>query len=86
LAQADLVIVDPQKWTMLPLHDPISSIVYCMRTENISSVMCDGQWIMREHKILTVDEVDVIARAKSAAKDLIVRAGIQLPKRPNIIM
>ncbi|CAM6087851.1 unnamed protein product [Calypogeia fissa] len=83
--KADLVIMDPEKWTMLPLHDPISSIVYCMRTENICSVMCDGQWIMRDHKILTVDEMDVIAKAKSAAKDIIIRAGIKLPKRANVV-
>lgn len=35
----------------------IANIVYCMRTENIESVMCNGCWLMQNHKILTVDEV-----------------------------
>ena len=35
----------------------IASLVYSMRTENIDSVMCNGRWIMRGKKILTVDEV-----------------------------
>jgi hypothetical protein len=37
----------------------IANIVYCMRTENIESVICDGQWIMQNYKILTVDEVNL---------------------------
>lgn len=35
----------------------ITSLVYCMRTENVVSVMCNGQWVMKNKKILTVDEV-----------------------------
>lgn len=35
----------------------ISSLVYCMRTENVVSVMCNGEWIMKDKKILNVDEV-----------------------------
>jgi hypothetical protein len=37
----------------------IANIVYCMRTENIESVICDGQWIMQNCKILTVNEVNL---------------------------
>lgn len=35
----------------------ISSLVYCMRTENVVSVMCNGHWIMKDKKILLVNEV-----------------------------
>lgn len=35
----------------------ISSLVYSMRTENIVSVMCHGRWIMKDQKIMNVDEV-----------------------------
>ncbi|KAH7307421.1 hypothetical protein KP509_22G058000 [Ceratopteris richardii] len=55
--KADLVVINPNTWTMMPIHDPIASLVYSMRTENVDSVMCDGQWIMREKRILTVNEV-----------------------------
>jgi cytosine/adenosine deaminase-related metal-dependent hydrolase len=57
--KADLVILNPDLWTTLPVHDPIANMVYCMRTENIESVICDGQWIMQNCKILTVDEVNL---------------------------
>ncbi|THU50490.1 hypothetical protein C4D60_Mb06t20770 [Musa balbisiana] len=63
----------------------ISSLVYCMRTENIDSVMCNGQWIMKDHKILNVNEEEVTSLAMQASDDLLRRAGIYLPKRMNYL-
>ncbi|KAH9329434.1 hypothetical protein KI387_001542, partial [Taxus chinensis] len=54
--KADLVVINSCSWTTIPLHDPISSLVYCMRSENVDSLMCNGRWIMRNRKILTVNE------------------------------
>ncbi|WOL11449.1 hypothetical protein Cni_G20211 [Canna indica] len=83
--KADMIVVNPFSWTMVPLHDCISSLVYCMRTENIHSVMCNGQWIMKDHKILRVNEEEVISLAMDASVDLLKRAGISLPKRMNYL-
>lgn len=81
--KADMIIVNPFSWSMVPLHDCISSLVYCMRSENIDSVMCNGRWILKEQKILNVNEAEIISRAMGASKDLLKRAGIVLPKRMN---
>ncbi|TVU50359.1 hypothetical protein EJB05_01728, partial [Eragrostis curvula] len=54
--KADLIVVNPFTWSMVPLQDCIANIVYCMRTENIESVMCNGQWIMKDHKIVNLNE------------------------------
>ncbi|XP_065009285.1 uncharacterized protein LOC135639457 isoform X1 [Musa acuminata AAA Group] len=83
--KADMIVVNPFSWTMVPLHDRISSLVYCMRTENIDSVMCNGQWIMKDHKILNVNEEEVTSLAMQASDDLLRRAGIYLPKRMNYL-
>ncbi|KAI8526807.1 hypothetical protein RHMOL_Rhmol12G0025600 [Rhododendron molle] len=55
--KADVIIVNPFSWPMVPVHDSISSLVYCMRSENIDSVMCNGRWIMKDRKILSLDEL-----------------------------
>ncbi|CAA6659986.1 unnamed protein product [Spirodela intermedia] len=81
--KADMVIVNPFMWTMVPLHDWISSLVYCMRTENIDSVMCNGRWVMRNRVILNLDEGEVISQATQAASKLLERAGIVIPTRMN---
>lgn len=83
--KADMVVVNPSFWTMVPIHDWISSLVYCMRTENVVSVMCNGQWIMKDKKILNINEEDVIAMAQQASSELLKRAGIIIPKRMNIL-
>uniref|UniRef100_A0A7C8ZFH1 Atrazine chlorohydrolase n=1 Tax=Opuntia streptacantha TaxID=393608 RepID=A0A7C8ZFH1_OPUST len=83
--KADIVIIDPSLWTMTPVHDCISSLVYCMRTENIVSVICNGKWIMKDKKILTVNEEEVITQAKQASKELLKRAGISIPNRMLVI-
>ncbi|XAR48212.1 S-adenosylhomocysteine deaminase [Bertholletia excelsa] len=83
--KADMVVVNPFSWPMVPVHDSISSLVYCMRTENIVSVMCNGRWIMKDQKILNVDEGEVISRAREAAGQLLKKAGIQIPIRMNML-
>ncbi|CAN4123815.1 unnamed protein product [Withania somnifera] len=83
--KADIVVVNPSSWSMMPIHDCISSLVYCMRTENIISVMCNGCWIMKDKKIITVDEEKVLSMAKHASAELLKRAGIQIPNRINFL-
>ncbi|CAI8601620.1 unnamed protein product [Vicia faba] len=83
--KADIVVVNPSTWSMVPVHDCISSMVYCMRTENVVSVMCNGLWIMKDKKIINVDEEEVILKAKQASAELLERAGIKLPTRMNFI-
>ncbi|XP_061364181.1 uncharacterized protein LOC133307651 isoform X2 [Gastrolobium bilobum] len=83
--KADIVVVNPSSWSMVPVHDCISSLVYCMRTENVVSVMCNGQWIMKNKKIINVDEEEVILKAQQASVELLKRAGIVLPTRMNVI-
>ncbi|KAI3843956.1 hypothetical protein MKW92_010085 [Papaver armeniacum] len=83
--KADMVIVDPFSWSMLPVHDCISSLVYSLRTENIEAVMCNGQWIMKDRKIVNIEEGQVFSLAKEASQELLKRAGITIPSRMNFI-
>jgi 5-methylthioadenosine/S-adenosylhomocysteine deaminase len=83
--KADLIIINPNTVTMLPLHDPVANMVSSMRTENIVSVMVDGRWLMRDRKIMTVNEQEILAESKVRAADIARRAGIKLPNRFNVV-
>ncbi|XP_060969257.1 uncharacterized protein LOC115714767 isoform X2 [Cannabis sativa] len=83
--KADMVVVNPSLWSMVPIHDCISSLVYCMRSENVESVMCNGQWIMKDKKILNMNEEEIISMAKHASPELLKRAGIKIPNRMNML-
>ncbi|KAI3426831.1 Amidohydro-rel domain-containing protein [Psidium guajava] len=83
--KADMLVINASTWHMVPLHDCISGLVYCMRTENIDSVMCNGRWIMKDKRILSVNEEEVISLAKRASSELLKRAGIKIPNRMNLL-
>jgi 5-methylthioadenosine/S-adenosylhomocysteine deaminase len=83
--KADLIVINPHTPTMLPLHDPIANMVTAMHDHNVESVMCDGRWLMRDRKILIVDEQAILEEAARRAADVVRRAGIRLPDRFNIV-
>ena len=83
--QADLVVIDPDTATMLPLHDPVANMVTSLRTDNVESVMVKGNWIMQNKTILTVNEAEIIEEAKKRAAEVVQRAGIKLPERFKVV-
>ena len=52
---------------------------------HISSTMCDGKWLMRDRKILTLDEEAILKEACDRAKAIYKRAGIELPDRFPVV-
>ena len=83
--KADLVVVNANTATMMPMHDPVANMVTSMRTENIESVMADGKWLMRDKEILVVNEQDILTEAKKRADAIRERAGIHLPNRFTVV-
>lgn len=83
--KADLIVVNPNTPNMLPIHDPVANLVSGMNSLNIESTMVDGKWLMRDKQILTVDEADILERAKKHAAEITKRGGISLPDRFNVI-
>jgi 5-methylthioadenosine/S-adenosylhomocysteine deaminase len=82
--KADLVVINPNTVTMLPMHDPVANMVSALRAENVESVMVDGQWVMWQRNILTVNEDEIIEEAKVRARAVAQRAGIHLTNRFNV--
>ena len=81
--EADILVLNPETPNLLPLNDPISNLVYSVNTTNVESVLVRGEYVMKYGDILTVDEEEVISKAKRHAVDLVERAGIELKPRFN---
>ncbi len=79
--KADLVIVDPMTPAMVPVHDPIANLVYSLKTENIHSTLCDGRWLMRDRRLVCLDEAELVEKAAATASAIRQRTGIELPPR-----
>jgi len=63
--KADLVIASLDKPHLAPLYDIYSHITYCMRPDDIETVMVNGKIVIDKGKPTTLDEAEVIARANA---------------------
>lgn len=79
--KADLIVIDPYGPSMMPVHDKIAALVTAMHSTNVQSTMCNGKWLMRDRKILTLDEDAILREAQKAGEAIYRRAGIRLPDR-----
>jgi len=73
---ADVIIVDMSKARQQPLFDPVSQIVYTSRGDDVVTTIVNGKILMRDRKVLTLNEAAVIAEARKAA-DLVRKAVAQ---------
>src|SRR6202171_2620933 len=75
--KADLAVVDLRDAFISPVHDPVSALVYSALGHETALVVIDGRIVMRDRKVLSVDERVVRQTAQSAAESLTRRAGIK---------
>jgi 5-methylthioadenosine/S-adenosylhomocysteine deaminase len=71
--RADLIIVGMSKARQQPLFDPISQVVYASRGDDVETTIVNGKILMRDRKMLTLDEASVLSEARKAA-DLVRKA------------
>ncbi|HYB96642.1 MAG TPA: amidohydrolase family protein, partial [Vicinamibacterales bacterium] len=72
--RADLIIVSLARARQQPVFDPVSQIVYASRGDDVETTMVNGRFLMRDRKVLTLNEASVIAAARKAAE--LVRAAV----------
>jgi 5-methylthioadenosine/S-adenosylhomocysteine deaminase len=65
--RADLVVVSAASARMTPLYNPVSHLVYAARGEDVRTVMVNGRVLMRDRRMLTLDEPAVLAEARKFA-------------------
>jgi 5-methylthioadenosine/S-adenosylhomocysteine deaminase len=65
--RADLVVLDPYTPNFATAADPVSALVTACKSENVESVLCDGEWVLRERRLTRVDEAAVLAEAAERA-------------------
>ena len=73
--RADLILVD-----VSPVHNAPSfkraadnayaQIVYASKSTDVSDVMVNGKWLMRDRKLLTLNEEELLARANEIARKI----------------
>ena len=85
--KADLLVLDTQRIHLVPAVRIVSAWIHNGQPNDIESVMVDGQFVMRDRKILTVDEAAIIAEADKVGRRVWAQvqaaSPIVVPGRPR---
>ena len=87
--KADLLVVDTLRAHLVPAGRVISALVHSGHPGDIESVMVDGQFVMRDREILSMDEEAILREADAVGRRIwsqVLEAGPlnvpRLPRRP----
>ena len=72
--RADVAVVRLGRLHTTPAADVVSTLVYGAEANDVDTVVIDGRLVMRDQKLLTLDEGLVVAEAAAEAKELLNRA------------
>lgn len=82
--KADLFIFNPVRAAKaVPMHHPVSTLVYSSAPANVETVMIDGRIVLENGMVTLVDEQEILSKGQEAADALSRRAGTEhLKRRP----
>lgn len=62
--RADMIQVRLDRPNAVPIYDPVSQMVYALKAEDVRDVMVNGRPVVRDARILTLDEPQILRRAE----------------------
>ena len=65
--RADLIVVSMSSARQTPMYDPISHLVYATRGDDVKTTIVNGRVLMRDRKVLTLNEAAVLQEARALA-------------------
>jgi 5-methylthioadenosine/S-adenosylhomocysteine deaminase len=71
--KADLIIIDLRKAHIIPVLDIMGAVVYSANGSDVNDVVIDGEMVMEDRKIKTVDEDEILDRLQKAAENCLKR-------------
>jgi len=79
--RADLIVVGMSAARQTPVYDPVSHLVYVTRGDDVQTTIVNGKPLMRDRRMLTLDEAAVLRDARAWAEK--VRAAVTPVKKGN---
>jgi 5-methylthioadenosine/S-adenosylhomocysteine deaminase len=74
---ADVILFNYKLPNMMPIVDLVSQIVYCGKAENIDSVIVNGNLVLKDRKLLTMDETPIVEHTQTLANALMERSDLK---------
>lgn len=73
-AVADVSVIDFEAPHLTPNHNSVSDLIYAASGSDVRHTICDGDVLMRDREVLTLDADRIITHAADQARDLLARA------------
>src|SRR6184192_2890060 len=62
--KADLILISLQGPNAVPTYDVYAGLAYALKGSDVETVVIGGRVVMRDHKLLTVNEEEAVAKAR----------------------
>ncbi len=76
--RADLLLYDIQRLEWQPMTHPVRNIVYSADSGSLRTVMIDGRTVLDEGRLTTVNEEEVLTRARETFRNVMERSEIRV--------
>jgi 5-methylthioadenosine/S-adenosylhomocysteine deaminase len=74
--KADLILISLDEPNAVPMYDVYAQIAYSLKGSDVETVVIGGRVVMRDHKLLTVDEPAVLQKAREYGKSVKTSLGM----------
>jgi len=75
--KADLIVIGLDRPNAVPMYDVYAQLAYALKGNDVETVVIGGCVVMRDHKLLTVKEDEVVQKARQYGKRIAASLGIQ---------
>ena len=75
--KADLILISLDEPNTVPMYDVYSQLAYALKASDVETVIIGGRVVMRDRKLLTVNEQEAIAKAREYKKKIAASLGMQ---------
>jgi len=75
--KADLVLISLDEPNAVPMYDIYAQIAYSLKASDVETVVIGGGVVLRDRKLLTVDEPRVLEKAREYRKSVSASLGMQ---------
>ena len=72
--KADIILLDMNSSHLTPYRHPISHLVYAANGSDVNTVICNGEILMKDKELVTLEEAKVIEIAENAAAELLSKS------------
>src|SRR6267143_102864 len=74
--KADIVLMSLDEANAVPMYDVYAQLAYALKGSDVQTAVIGGRVVMRDRKLLTVNETEVMARAREYRKTIAASLGL----------